>query len=328
MAANNTSTQDLVRVQSCFHLSDPNFGKVSERFTMNLVTAIINIIASPLAVISNSLIVIAIFSSSRLRTPSNLFIGYLALSDFFVGLTVQPGYICFRLMENQHRSVPCFVRVIYSNAFFVCCGVSFMTLCAVTYERLVAVRLQARYNDVFTAQRVLKFMAAIWILNIILTSLQWAGLSHISKGIHYIVWFLCLLGSVLANIRIGFTLRRHHRQLQPHCTIPENIRKQREFKLTKNILFIVGVYLLFNMPLLFVKMYRHTFLQDINSYNHYSWTETLAFVDSCTNPLLCYWKNRQIRQCVKKMPQRVTQCFLVQIEENMHSPKYSSTVCY
>ena len=45
-----------------------------------------------------------------------------------------------------------------------------MTLSAVTYERLVAVRLRTRYNDVFTGKRVLKFMAAIWILNILLTS--------------------------------------------------------------------------------------------------------------------------------------------------------------
>ena len=323
--ANNLSTEDLSFAPSCFHLPDPDFDKVFERFTMNLVTAIINIIASPLAVISNSLIVITIFSSSRLRTPSNLFIGCLALSDVFVGLTVQPGYISFRLMENQHRSVPCFVRVMYSNTFFVCCGVSFMTLSAVTYERLVAVRLRARYNDVFTAQRVLKFMMAIWILNIILTSLQWAGLSHISKGIHYIVWFLCLLGSVLANIRIGFILRRHHHQLQPHSTISEDIRKQREFKLTRNILFIVGVYLLFNMPLLLLKMYRQILQQDIKTYNHYSWTETLSFLNSCTNPLLCYWKSSQIRHGVLAIPERVTRRLFGGGETDIRGPKYNNT---
>ena len=174
---NNTSAYNLLPVTTCFHLPDPNFDGASQRFTMNLVTAIINIIASPLAVISNSLIVIAILTSPRLRTPSNFLIGCLALSDVLVGLTVQPGYICFRLMENQHRSVPCSVRVMYSNAFYICCGVSFMTLSAVSYERLVAVRLRARYNDVFSGNRVLKFMAAIWVLNIVLTSLQWVGIS-------------------------------------------------------------------------------------------------------------------------------------------------------
>ena len=177
MAADYTSMKDRLFVAPCFHLPDPDFDKVSERLTVSLVTAIINIIASPFAVIRNSSIGFAIFATSRLRTPSKLFIGCLALSNVFVGLAVQPSYICFRLMENQQRSAPCSVRFIYSNTFFVCCGVSFMTLSSVAYERLVAVRIRARYNDVFTGKRVLKFMAAIWIMNILLTSLQWAGIS-------------------------------------------------------------------------------------------------------------------------------------------------------
>ena len=302
---NNASAYNLLPVATCFHLPDPNFDGASQRFTMNLVTAIINIIASPLAVISNSLIVIAILTSSRLRTPSNFLIGCLALSDVLVGLTVQPGYICFRLMENQHRSVPCFVRVMYSNAFYICCGVSFMTLSAVSYERLVAVRLRARYNDVFSGNRVLKFMAAIWVLNIALTSLQWVGINQISRGMHLILWFLCLLVSVVASIGVSLILRRHHRQLRCHCTILENIRRRRELKVTRNIIFIVGIYLLLNFPVLWVSLYHQILEQDIKTYNHYSWTETLAFLNSCTNPVLCFWKKREIRQGIFAILRRI-----------------------
>ena len=91
---------------------------------MNLATAIINITAAPFAVAFNLLISYAIVS--RLRTPSNLLIACLALSEVFVGLVVQPGYINYRLMENQLRSVPCFVKIVYANAFYLCCGVSAM----------------------------------------------------------------------------------------------------------------------------------------------------------------------------------------------------------
>jgi len=314
--ANETTAQSSLPVSSCFHLLDPNFDGASQRFVVNLVTAIINIITSPLAVISNSLIVVAIFTSSRQRTPSNLLIGCVALSDVLVGLTVQPGYICFRLMENQHRSVPCFVRVMYSNAFYICCGVSFMTLSAVSYERLVAVRLRARYNNVFSGNRVLKFMAAIWVLNIALTSLQWAGINKISRGIHFILWLFCLLISVAASIGISLILRRHHRQLHCQSTIFENNRRQRELKLTRNILFIVGVYLSLNMPVLLVGLYHQILRQEIKTYNHYSWTETLAFLNSCTNPLLCFWKNRQIRQGVVAIGRRIT-CYFANSDANV-----------
>ena len=212
--ANNTSTPVLSPSPSCFHLLDPTFHQVPERFLVNLVTAIINIISSPFAVVSNLLIAVAILKNVRLRTPSNLLIGCLALSDILVGLAVQPSYITYRLMENQRRSVPCFIRIVYANAFFICCGVSFMTLTAVSYERLVAVRLQASYNAVFSSGRVLKYMAAIWILNLLLTSLQWVGISKISKEMNLIVWFLCVLVSGTTNIRIIWVLRR--RRLQVH----------------------------------------------------------------------------------------------------------------
>ena len=328
MIANTTSARDFLTVATCFHLPDPNFDKASQRFAINLVTAIINTIASPFAVISNSLIVIAIFTSSRLRTPSNLLIGCLALSDVLVGLTVQPSYICFRLMENQHRSVPCFVRVIYSNAFYICCGVAFMTLSAVSYERLVAVRLRARYNDVFSGNRVLKFMAAIWVLNVALTSLQWIGINKITRGIHLFLWFLCLFISVVASMAICFIIRAHHRQSLFQNAIFENLRRQRELKLTRNISFIVGVYLSLNLPVLFVSLYHQILEQEIKTYNHYSWTETLAFLNSCTNPLLCFWKKRQIRQGIFAIGRRIT-CHLASSDENVTAvvtSKYSKRV--
>ena len=115
------------------------------------------------------------------------------------------------------------------------------------------VRLRARCNDAFTGKRVLKFMAAIWILNILLTSLQWAGINQISRDIYFILWLLCLLVFVVTSIGIRLILRRFHRQSHCHNTIFENMRKQRELNLTRNISFIVGVYLLLNMPLLFIK---------------------------------------------------------------------------
>ena len=102
---------------------------------MNLITATVNIITAPVAVVVNALVAIAVFGYSPRRTSPNLLIGCLALSDVLVALTCQPEYITYRLMENKHRVAACFVRITYSTAFYVCLGVSFMTLTAVSYER-------------------------------------------------------------------------------------------------------------------------------------------------------------------------------------------------
>ena len=99
-----------------------------------------------------------------------------------------------------------------------------------------------------------------------------------SRAFDCLVYLSC--GSLKANIRIIFSLRRHFRKLKSHNTIPENIRRQRELKLTANILFIVGIYLLLNLPVLFVAIYHQISGKDIITYNYYSWIETLAFLNS------------------------------------------------
>ena len=284
---------------SCFHLPDPTFHRASQRYTMNLITAIINIATAPIAVIINALVAIAILSTSRLRTPSNLLIACLALSDVFVGLTAQPGYITYRLMENQHRSVPCFVRIIYGAAFYVCFGVSFMTLTSVSYERFVAVRLRVRYNTLFSYSRVLKYMLGIWALNILLAALQWAKINQAARGTHLVVWLICLLVSGGTQLGVVAIVRRNRRQLQVQLQVAENLQRQREAKLAKNIAFIVTFYLIFNFPVLFVTFYHQILSRDLQTYNHYSWTETLAFLNSFSNPVICLWKNKQICQKVK-----------------------------
>lgn len=294
-----------VRIPYCFHLPDPIFQTASERMTTNLITAIINIAAAPIAITTNVLVLTAIFSSYRLRSPSNLLIASLAMSDVLVGLTAQPGYISYRLMENQHRRVPCYVLVLYSAAFYICFGVSFMTLCVVSYERFVAVRLPGRYSKFFSSRRVVEYVIGIWAVNILLTALQWAKINQAVRGMHLILWLVCLLLSAATQIGILFFVRRFRRQLQVQLQASENVRKQREAKLAKGFSIIVGVYLILNLPVLFVTFYHQILGLDLETYNHYSWTETLAFLNSCSNPLICCWKNRQIRQKVKNILRKI-----------------------
>ena len=291
----NISSQD----SSCFHLPHPLFDLASERFITNLITAIVNIVTAPFSFIANMLIIIAIFDCPRLQTPSNLFLATLALSDAFVGLTVQPGYITYRLMENQHRSVPCFARHIYNSAFYVCFGVSFMTLTAVSYERFVAVRLRVRYNAMFSTRRALKYALGIWTVNIFLTALEWAKIDKAMRGIHLTLWYLCLLVSTVTQIGVFVAIRRHNRRVSNQLQVDEKLQRQREVKLAKKILTVVVIYFILNFPVLFVTFYHQIFGQNIQTYNHYSWTETLAFLNSCSNPIICYWKKREIFRRVK-----------------------------
>ena len=301
----DTNISVNISLGSCFHLPDPIFDQVSQRFTTNLITAIINIVTAPIAVIVNALVVTAIFGTSRLRTHSNLLIACLALSDVFVGLTVQPGYITYRLMENQTCSVPCFVKIIHCVAFYICFGVSFMTLTAVSYERFVAVRLGVRYNNRFSCSRVLKYMLGIWVLNVSLAALQWAKINHVARGTHHVVWLICLFVTGITQVAVFIIVRRSRQQVHGDAETIENVRKQREVKLALSISLIVGVYLILNFPVMFVTFYHQTLGYNLKSYNYYSWAETFAFLNSCSNPIILYWNNQQIRRRIKNILKNV-----------------------
>lgn len=302
MAANVSRDNDSL-LHYCFHLPDPTFQQAQHRYRSNLITGVINAIFVPFSATTNSLVFLAILLSPSLRSaPSCLLIACLALSDFLVSVIVQPTYVAYRLNENLYGYVNCAVRVLYANGFYICYGVSFMTLSAISFERYLALRLHLRYEGLVTVKRVLLFAMFIWFLNIALTSLQWARINTIARGLHLFSWFVSLFVAGISQFKIHLIVRRHCHQIRKQqwaSSGNQNFRMQ--IKLAVSVAYIVGIYFLFNLPVLVVTTYHQIVNGHITSYDYYSWSETVAFLNSFFNPLVCCWRSQDIRKAVKKM---------------------------
>ena len=287
-------------------LPDPEFDKVTDRYATNLLTGVVNAVLSPFAVVANFVIVLVITGRASLRTPLNLLLGCLALSDFLVGLVVQPSYVAFRLTENKHMFVPCALRLFYSTGFFMCYGVSLVTLCAISCERYLALCFPLKYPYLIRYSRVMKLLIIIWIVNILLTVLQWVH-NEAARGIHLASWLLLLITALVSQLRILPIIRRHQKQIKrlhlsgPPCQRSANNLSQMQIKFAANIACIVAVYLAFNLPVLLITAFHQIILIDINTYNLYSWAETMAFLNSSINPIICLWRVRAIRREVRKL---------------------------
>lgn len=287
-------------------LPDPEFDKVADRYATNLLTGVLNAVLSPFGVVANFLIVWVIARKVSLRTPLNMLLGCLAMSDLLVGLVVQPSYVAFRLIENKHMFVPCPLRLFYSTGFFMCYGVSLVTLCAISCERYLALFFPFKYPHLIRYSRVIKLVIITWIVNILLTVLQWAH-NEAARGIHLVSWLVLLIIALVSQLRILPIIRRHQKQIKqlhlsgPSCQRSANNHSQMQIKFAANIACIVAVYLAFNLPVLLITAFHQIIRIDINTYNLYSWAETVAFLNSSVNPVVCLWRVRAIRRAIRQL---------------------------
>ena len=74
---------------------------------------------------------------------------------------------------------------------------------------------------------------------------------------------------------------------------------------SEKILTVVVIYFILYFPIFFVTFYHQILGLNIQTYNHYSSTETLAFINSCSNPFICCWRKRKILQRVKDLPEKI-----------------------
>ena len=290
----------------CFMLPDPEFDLADVRRSTNLLTAVINITTAPFAVLANLLTIYVIATREQLHIPSNVLLTSLALSDLLVGLVVQPCYVAYRVIEARALFVPCPLRVLYSESFWVCYGVSFLTLSAISVERLIALRLHLRYNELVTVQRVFLVALAIWLTDISCTALEWIRKDKMFRKTQAILWPCCLLAACASHIAIFRILRRHQRQISTLHS-ERHHRYKRQARLAINAAYLVGIYIFCNLPVLIVTAYAFTG-SGIQAVSVFSWTETIAFLNSSFSPVICWWRNQGIRRGVCSVLKRMLCC--------------------
>ena len=87
--------------------------------TAVIANCILNAPLMLLSIIGNALVLVAILRTPSTRSPSVIFLCNLAVTDFLVGLVVQPTYIA----EQIARTVPTLSEAVGAMGFAMC-GVS------------------------------------------------------------------------------------------------------------------------------------------------------------------------------------------------------------
>ncbi|XP_031565941.1 histamine H2 receptor-like [Actinia tenebrosa] len=133
----------------------------------------------------NYLILRVIWKTPSLRkSSSNLLLASLALTDFLVGVTVQPLMILINITAIEKlRKIFCIISIIGENMGFWLASISLGTLALISIDRVLAVKLKTRYKTTVTAKRVLSGTFGLLLVIILCYSLAFRTLTKMTSSV-------------------------------------------------------------------------------------------------------------------------------------------------
>ncbi|CAM1302465.1 GPROAR1 (predicted) [Pycnogonum litorale] len=127
-----------------------------------IVLGIINVIV----ICGNSLVVTAVLITSKLKTITNYFIVSLAVADLLVGITILPFSMTFEVLDvwvfgSSWCQIWLAVDVWLSTS-------SILNLCAISFDRYIAVTRPVKYPSLMTPRRAHILIASVWVMSFVI----------------------------------------------------------------------------------------------------------------------------------------------------------------
>ncbi|XP_044747070.1 trace amine-associated receptor 1-like [Coccinella septempunctata] len=142
--------------------SDVNITKTITRLTSPLAVTIAVMLVflfSPMILVGNSLVLVAMYRFKRLRTPSNYLIMSLATSDLGIGMFMPIGMYLELGGAYNSSNLKCLFS--YGVAITLCC-VSVLVMVAIAVDRFTSLARPLRYNNLITHSAVERYIAVFW----------------------------------------------------------------------------------------------------------------------------------------------------------------------
>lgn len=259
-----------------------------------LILSIVNGVTAVSSILTNFLVFLTILTTPALHSPSNVLICSLALSDFSIGLIVQPIFIVY--LQPEHRQSVAYYMRVFGIIFT---ATSLTTMTAVAVDRYLALFLHLRYIVLVTVKRTLLLVTAMWILYVLITFFI-SLLEDLRTVIAILVpcAFVCLLVSSISYVGIYRIVRRHRRQIadQVHAT---NSPTPSQGRSIRNMFYLHGLFVTCLVPFIFsgiASIFVKEKLRSLEISTFTTWT--ILFLNSFLNPFLYCWRMREIRRSV------------------------------
>lgn len=295
---------------------------VFDDYTQRVIVATAVICTSLLGICGNSLVILSVMLSRKLRTASNVFIVNLACSDLLTSLHTPWNAVA--LLSRNGWPLPAWICTAAAGIMFVCVGCSLYNLASIAIDRYIVItRVHYRIEGaIYPRYIMVVWIALTWLLPVmifIVPPLNRTGglgfnakyhscsqLSSSSTSNTYDVitsiglYPIPLIIIMTSYITIYVHIRRHGKYMmtmtnggEDHDTQVTTRVKERQVQITKNMFLVVCAFYFCITP------YGISLVFDASD-PVVPYVATMVLMNACINPLI-YAKHPLFKDVYKKM---------------------------
>ena len=263
-----------------------------------LAFCVLDLTFSLVATIGNLLALRGLWKASSIPVNIKTFFLSLTFTDLAVGLFAQVmrGVIIAVTLKTAANGnydfgflCPASLTVCYFSLFLLA-GASYLNVTAIAVDRLLAISLHLRYQELVISKRVTIALVSLWIASAVSASIFVSLHDSRNNILVAVIFSLGFLLTSVAYIRIYRVLRYHQRQIQSQFQHRQNsvqvLEQMREIKSAFNTLFVYVVFIACYLPYWISTMILIRNSSQVSSWTAYHAIFFFVFLNSSINPLV------------------------------------------
>ena len=290
-------------------------------YSLLAISAALNIFTCPLAIVLNSLVIVAVKTKRCLRTKSNISLACLATTDFAVGLIVQPlvitNFSLFFTGSSPQTMTSTFVWV-FSLVSQTCTAASLLHLLLMSGERYLAIKHPFAYeNGLVTEARIIMASGLAWMCAAIVCGIRASIFREVS-----VVFISAVISAVVyCHVVIYKEVRRNTQQIianQVSLAVKEKLlNNKRAFNTT--VVIVLTLFLCYIPTCVWLIVFISFNGENSSDVGHIaSFPITfLVLLNSSINPLIYTARIRHFRVAFFQMLTRKTLARAEELEKKM-----------
>ena len=264
------------------------------------------------AIIGNSLVFAAYYYSESLRRPVHLLLLSLAATDLMSGLVTQPLWLVEKslLISGSCKKVLCMLEDAEKLVMLSLIGATVLNLSMLTLDRYIAVCHTFKYPNLVTNSRVIKTVILVWLFWLVFLFSWMKAFSRTAVALFMIILTVNILFISFLYLNINREIRRVESNEEGRNASNQEERATRN-KSVRTLSYIFGLLIFCFVPMIIHGIFsRSHIIRGFHEREHFLLlASNTAFSNSCLNVFVYYWRNKEMREAMRKAIRKLRQKF-------------------